>query len=40
MATSNGSKPAQTAQGPLVGLRVIDFGQLIAGPMSATFLAD
>jgi len=40
MARANGSKPAQTAQGPLVGLRVLDFGQLIAGPMSATFLAD
>ena len=40
MARTNGSKPAQTAQGPLVGLRVLDFGQLIAGPMSATFLAD
>jgi crotonobetainyl-CoA:carnitine CoA-transferase CaiB-like acyl-CoA transferase len=40
MATTNGSKPTETAQGPLVGLKVLDFGQLIAGPMSATFLAD
>jgi crotonobetainyl-CoA:carnitine CoA-transferase CaiB-like acyl-CoA transferase len=37
---SNGSAPVVKREGPLVGLRVIDFGQLIAGPMSATFLAD
>ena len=28
------------AQGPLVGLRVLDIGQLVAGPMIGTLLAD
>lgn len=33
------STPAQTF-GPMVGLRVLDIGQLIAGPMAASLLAD
>jgi crotonobetainyl-CoA:carnitine CoA-transferase CaiB-like acyl-CoA transferase len=28
------------AQGPLVGLKVLDIGQLVAGPMIGTYLAD
>jgi crotonobetainyl-CoA:carnitine CoA-transferase CaiB-like acyl-CoA transferase len=31
---------SEAARGPLVGLRVLDIGQLVAGPMAATFLAD
>jgi crotonobetainyl-CoA:carnitine CoA-transferase CaiB-like acyl-CoA transferase len=34
-------KPQSDAPaGPLVGLRVLDIGQLVAGPMAATLLAD
>lgn len=29
-----------TPKGPLVGLKVLDIGTMIAGPMAATFLAD
>ncbi len=35
---SSNDRPA--AQGPLVGLRVLDVGQLVAGPMVGTYLAD
>jgi crotonobetainyl-CoA:carnitine CoA-transferase CaiB-like acyl-CoA transferase len=35
---STGARPAPS--GPLVGLRVIDVGQLIAGPLVGTILAD
>jgi len=31
---------ADTPAGPLVGLRVVEFGQLIAGPLAGTLLAD
>lgn len=31
---------AHAPQGPLVGLRVVEFGQLIAGPLAGTLLAD
>jgi crotonobetainyl-CoA:carnitine CoA-transferase CaiB-like acyl-CoA transferase len=40
MGSNNSDSSARTAEGPLVGLRVLDFGQLVAGPMTATFLAD
>ena len=36
--TSEQERPAP--QGPLVGLRVLDIGQLLAGPMVGTMLAD
>ena len=36
--TSNANEPAQ--QGPLSGLKVIELGQLIAGPFAAKTLAD
>ena len=36
--TSQQERPAP--QGPLVGLRVLDIGQLLAGPMVGTMLAD
>ena len=32
--------PAEKPQGPLVGVRVIDAGNMIAGPMAASLLAD
>jgi crotonobetainyl-CoA:carnitine CoA-transferase CaiB-like acyl-CoA transferase len=35
---NSSDRPA--AQGPLVGLRVLDVGQLVAGPMVGTYLAD
>ena len=34
------SLPASTAQGPLAGLKVLELGQLIAGPFAAKTLAD
>ena len=34
------SLPASTAQGPLTGLKVLELGQLIAGPFAAKTLAD
>jgi crotonobetainyl-CoA:carnitine CoA-transferase CaiB-like acyl-CoA transferase len=40
MPRSNGDTSTHTADGPIVGLRVLDIGQLVAGPMSATILAD
>lgn len=36
--TSRDDRPA--GQGPLVGVRVLDVGQLVAGPLIGTFLAD
>ncbi len=43
MPTSEKSPPtsgASTAQGPLAGLKVLELGQLIAGPFAAKTLAD
>ena len=31
---------ADATPGPLAGLRVIDFGQYVAGPLTAVLLAD
>ncbi|MGE0214654.1 CaiB/BaiF CoA transferase family protein [Mycolicibacterium sp.] len=36
--TTQGARPEPS--GPLVGVRVLDIGQLVAGPMIGTFLAD
>ena len=38
--TATPSLPASAAQGPLAGLRVLELGQLIAGPFAAKTLAD
>src|SRR6202035_849869 len=37
---STPAQPAAALQGPLKGLRVIDAGTMIAGPLAATQLAD
>jgi crotonobetainyl-CoA:carnitine CoA-transferase CaiB-like acyl-CoA transferase len=39
-ATSAAAQPAAALEGPLRGLRVIDAGTMIAGPLAATQLAD
>ncbi|MDQ1181812.1 CoA transferase [Rhodococcus sp. SORGH_AS_0301] len=38
--TKRPGQAQEAASGPLTGLRVLDFGQYIAGPMAAVFLAD
>ena len=40
MTTSDGKRPRALADGPLQGLRVIEFGQLLAGPYVGTLLGD
>lgn len=40
MASTETSPPAPTAAGPLAGLKVLELGQLIAGPFAAKTLAD
>lgn len=40
MASPEKSPPANAAQGPLAGLKVLELGQLIAGPFAAKTLAD
>ncbi len=35
-----GTRSPGTALGPLAGLRVVDFGQYVAGPLAAVLLAD
>jgi crotonobetainyl-CoA:carnitine CoA-transferase CaiB-like acyl-CoA transferase len=40
MATADKSRRAKSGQGPLAGLRVIDAGTMIAGPLAATQMAD
>src|SRR3954452_4527269 len=37
---STAAQPAAALQGPLKGLRVIDAGTMIAGPLAATQLGD
>jgi crotonobetainyl-CoA:carnitine CoA-transferase CaiB-like acyl-CoA transferase len=40
MTSATNPQSARTARGPLTGLKVIDIGQLVAGPLAATLLAD
>src|SRR5690242_16168445 len=41
MSDGNGAKPGRTlGDGPLTGLRAIEFGQLLAGPYVGTLLGD
>src|SRR3954453_11857601 len=41
MSDGNGAHPARTlGDGPLTGLRAIEFGQLLAGPYVGTLLSD
>jgi formyl-CoA transferase len=40
MASTEQSLPAPAVQGPLAGLKVLELGQLIAGPFAAKTLAD
>jgi len=40
MDSAEKSRPEVTAQGPLAGLKVLELGQLIAGPFAAKTLAD
>lgn len=40
MASTETSTPAPATQGPLAGLKVLELGQLIAGPFAAKTLAD
>lgn len=40
MASTETSPPAPAATGPLAGLKVLELGQLIAGPFAAKTLAD
>lgn len=40
MASTETSPPAPAAAGPLAGLKVLELGQLIAGPFAAKTLAD
>jgi len=40
MASTETSPPATAATGPLAGLKVLELGQLIAGPFAAKTLAD
>jgi formyl-CoA transferase len=40
LSSSNPSSPAAQGAGPLAGLKVIELGQLIAGPFAAKTLAD
>ena len=40
MTTNTASVPAKENQGPLAGLKVIELGQLIAGPFAAKTLSD
>jgi crotonobetainyl-CoA:carnitine CoA-transferase CaiB-like acyl-CoA transferase len=39
-AGAEGGDPAGGGPGPLAGLRVLDFGQYVAGPLTAVLLAD
>src|SRR3954452_21997841 len=40
MTTTEGNGSRPLADGPLTGLRAIEFGQLLAGPFTGTLLGD